>query len=32
MLGRLSAKDIDTGELFFQLARHEGVGDWRTAR
>ena len=24
LLGRLSAKDIDTGELFFQLARHEG--------
>ena len=24
LLGRLSARDIDTGELFFQLARHEG--------
>ena len=23
LLGRLSASDIDTGELFFQLARHE---------
>ena len=26
MLGRLSAKDIDTGELFFQLLRHEAWG------
>ncbi|MCY3841243.1 MAG: metalloprotease TldD, partial [Gammaproteobacteria bacterium] len=26
LLGRLSAKDIDTGELFFQLARHEAWG------
>ena len=26
LLGRLSAKDIDTGELFFQLARYESWG------
>ena len=26
LLGRLSAKDIDTGELFFQLVRHEAWG------
>ena len=26
LLGRLSAKDIDTGELFFQLLRHESWG------
>ena len=26
LLGRLSAKDIDTGELFFQLIRHEAWG------
>lgn len=26
LLGRLSAKDIDTGELFFQLLRHEAWG------
>ena len=32
LLGRLSAKDIDTAELFFQLARHEALGDWRMAR
>ena len=26
LLGRLSARDIDTGELFFQLVRHEAWG------
>ena len=26
LLGRLSTKDIDTGELFFQLVRHEAWG------